>query len=203
MPHRLDGSSSAEARDDGIEFRPVTVLGWLCRAPDMNEARNALMRSDAKRIENAAVVSVPFRDPARGIAHGMRGKDEAHRRGAGGELLLPFRDLNVRTGPTDDRNDERRTRETLALEFDLIGRCVRMIGTICDCNYVSCGGACIAFEHDESPGRQLAVIRDPRRYFQKRLDLGWCWCRPRQLHRLDRAAGFQELKSIKHCSPFG
>ena len=103
------GSSGAKARDDRIKFWPVTVVGWFYRAADMDEAGDALMRRDAKRIENSPIVSVPLRNSARGIAHGVRGKDETHRGGAGGELLLPFGDLHMRTGAADNRDNKRST----------------------------------------------------------------------------------------------
>src|SRR5262249_51419512 len=50
-------------------------------------------------------------------------------------------------------------RKTPALKLDLFRRSVRIFGAECGCNDRAGRKPCIAFEHDEPPGRELAMIR--------------------------------------------
>src|SRR5689334_17836270 len=94
-------SSTIKMRYNRIKLGPVTVLRLLCRVADMDEGRDALVRCYAEYIENAPVVGVPLGDPTCCIAHGMRCKDKAHRRGSGRKLLLPLWNLDMRTSAAD------------------------------------------------------------------------------------------------------
>ena len=76
----------------------------------MNKAGDALMRRQAESIEHAAVVGLPFGDPVRPVAEGVRGEDKAHGRGAGVEDLLPFRDFHMRAGAAHHGDHEWRAR---------------------------------------------------------------------------------------------
>jgi hypothetical protein len=46
-------------------------------------------------------------------------------------LLLPFRNLHVRTGAADHCDHQRRACKPLALEFDLVNRSIRSVGDKC------------------------------------------------------------------------
>src|SRR5512139_1034991 len=100
-------SSTAEVRHDSVQLWSVAIFGRLCRTSHVDKAGNALMRSKTESIKDAPVIGVPFGDPASGIAHGVRGEDQAHCRGAGRELLLPFGNLHMRAGAADDGDNER------------------------------------------------------------------------------------------------
>ena len=155
-----------------VELRPFPVFRRLGGASDMHESGNSFIRGKSKCIEHTPIIGIPLGDPARGIAHRMRGNNERHCGSAGRKLLLPFRNFHVRAGPAHDGDDERRARQPLALEVDLVGRGIGAVGAKCGSDRLTRGGAGLAFEQDESPGRQLAVIGDPRGDFQKRFDLG-------------------------------
>src|SRR5262249_52265996 len=117
----------SKSRHDGVEIWPFAVLRRLGRAPDVHKAGHPFIRRKTKGIEHAAIIGIPLGDPARGIAHGVRGKYQAHRRGAGGKLLLPFGDLHMRTGTAHHRDDQWRTRKPVALEIDLVGGRIRTV----------------------------------------------------------------------------
>src|SRR6516162_7054758 len=81
----------------------------------MDEPRDALVLLEAERGEHAAVIRVPLGDPGRAIAERVRGEHEAHGDGAGRQHLLPFRNLHMRRGAADHRDDERCAHETDSL----------------------------------------------------------------------------------------
>jgi len=87
-----------KARRDFGERRARAIFGWAGRPADMDEARDALVRRKPERIEHGAVISVPFRDPVGGVTQRVRGGDKVHRRGAGGQHLLPFGNFHMRRG---------------------------------------------------------------------------------------------------------
>ena len=93
----------------------------------------------------------------------MGGKHQAHGGRAGGQLLLPFWNLDVRAGAADDRDHQWRAREPLALECNLLGCGAGVIGGKGGGDRFAGGISRVAFEHDEAPGRELAVIGDARR----------------------------------------
>jgi len=53
------------------------------------EAGDALLRTDAERIEHAPVIGVPFGDPVRAVAERVGGEHQVHGGGAGGEGPAP------------------------------------------------------------------------------------------------------------------
>src|SRR5580704_9454397 len=79
---------SAKAGRNLVERRPRPILGRARRPADVNKAGDTLVRRQAQRVEHAAIVGVPFRDPTRPVAERMRGEHKVHGRGAGGEHLL-------------------------------------------------------------------------------------------------------------------
>ena len=68
----------------------------------------------------------------------------------------------MRPGAADHRDDERRARQTLALELDLLGRRFGMIGAENLRDRLAGFNPCIALEHDEPPRRELAVVGHAR-----------------------------------------
>ena len=69
--------------DNVGELGPFTFLGRLCRATNMDEARDTFGRRDANLCEHASVIGVPLGNPARGVTHRVGGHDQVHGRGAG------------------------------------------------------------------------------------------------------------------------
>ena len=128
--HALPGSgvSRSESRHDVGQRRTRAIFRRLRGAADMHEAGDLLVGGEAERVEHAAVIGVPFGDPVRRKAERMRGGHQVHRGGAGGEHLLPFGDLHMRRGAAHHRDDERRARQAIALEGDLIRGSPRDIG---------------------------------------------------------------------------
>ncbi len=138
----------------------------------MHKAGHAFVGGKAERVEHGAVIGVPFGDPARRIAHGVGGDHQAHRGRAGGELLFPFRDLRVRAGAADHRDHQRRARQPLAFEVDLVGRRVGVPLAKNRGDFFAGGKALLALEHDETPGRELAVVGHARSDGQQGVELG-------------------------------
>ncbi len=81
------------------------------RPADVEEAGDALVLGEPDRGAEARVVGRPFGEPGRGEAERARGDDQVHADRAGRQHLLPFRDLDVRRGARDDRDDQRRAGE--------------------------------------------------------------------------------------------
>jgi hypothetical protein len=65
----------------------------------------------------------------------------------------------MRPGATHHRDDQWRTRKPVALEIDLVGGRIRTVGTKYGRDRFAGGGPSIAFEQDESPRRELAMVR--------------------------------------------
>ena len=65
----------------------------------------------------------------------------------------------MRTGAAHHRDDQWCTRKAVALEIDLVGGRIRTIGAKYRGDRFAGGGPGIAFEQDESPGCELAVVR--------------------------------------------
>ncbi len=119
------------------------------------------MRRQAKGIEHAAVVGIPFGDPACPVTERMGGKDEAHGGGTGGEHLFPFRDFHMGAGAAHHGDHKWCAHETLALDFDMFRLCVLILGAKCS-GYRSAGRTPrLTFEDDETPRCKLAVIGYP------------------------------------------
>ena len=77
---------------------------------------------NAERVEHAAVVGVPFGDPVGRVAERVGREHEAHGGGAGGQHLLPFRNLHVRRGSAHHRDDQRRAgKRVRSFDLDLLG----------------------------------------------------------------------------------
>src|SRR5207244_8682394 len=127
MLRRPIGSSNPEPCDNSAEIWTLALFRRLSRASNMHKTGNTLIRGKSEKVEHAPVVGVPFRDPARGVAHGMRRKNQTHGRGSGGELLLPLRNLYMRSGPADDGDHQRCAREPFTFEVYFV-RCG--VGTI-------------------------------------------------------------------------
>jgi hypothetical protein len=78
----------------------------------------------------------------------------------------------VRGSAADYGDHQRGVRKTLALEFDVFGFGVRIFGAERGGNGFASGKPRLAFEHDESPGRELAMVWHAARNGQKRVDFG-------------------------------
>ncbi len=104
----------------------------------------------------------------------------------------------MRAGAADHRDHQRRARQPLALEFDLVGRGVG-VALAEDLGDGFAGlFARFAFEHQEAPGRELAVVGHARSNGEQGFKLGRRRAGVAQFYRLDRAAGLQERKGIGH-----
>ncbi len=104
----------------------------------------------------------------------------------------------MRPGAADHRDHQRRAGEPLALEFELVGGGVGMVGGKGRGNRRAGGEAGFAFEHDEAPRRELAVVWHARRDGKQGVDFRKRRPWAGQFHRLHRTAGLQELQGIGH-----
>src|SRR5262249_54193823 len=125
-------------------------------------------------------------------------EDEVHRRGAGGEHLLPLRDLYMRRRPAHDRDDQRCACEAMLLEFDLLRIGVGVIVEESLRDYIPRAQARLALEYDEAPRHELAVIGHPRGDRKQRVELSRDRTRSGEFHWFYRAARLQEVNSIRH-----
>src|SRR5579875_2176880 len=191
--------SAGKAGRDLTKLRALAVCRSRERGSDMDEAGDALVRRESEPIEHPAVIGVPFRDPARGIAEGVGGEHQVHRGGARGELLLPYGNLHVLGGPAHDGNDERGPREPFALEIDLLSGRIGPIRLESPGDDLAGGGPAVALEYDETPRRELAVVGYPRGDGEQRLDLGGVGPGPGKLHWFDRAARPEQMQSVRHA----
>ena len=155
-----------------------------------------------ERIEHAAVIGVPFGDPARRIAERVGGEHQAHGGGAGRKHLLPFGDLHVRAGAAHHRDHQRRARQPRPLGLGVLRLGVGILAAEGAHDRLAGGEPRLALKDNEAPGHELAVVGHPRRDRQQGLDLGCRRPRRRQLDRLDRAASFQQLQSVGHVSSY-
>ena len=63
----------------------------------------------------------------------------------------------MRAGAADHRDHQRRARQPLAFELDLVGRGIGAIGGKRGGDRRAGGDARVALKYDEAPGRELAV----------------------------------------------
>ena len=109
----------------------------------------------------------------------------------------------MRRGPGHDPDDERRAGEPAALERDRFGLCRRVVGPERRRDRLADPAPRLAFEHDEPPRRQPAVVRHPRRDGEQRLDLLGRRAGVGEKVRRDRAAGLQEGEGFVHVRFMG
>ena len=102
----------------------------------------------------------------------MRGDNQAHGGGAGGELLLPFRNFHMRPARLTTAITSGARVEPLALEFDLLGLGVGVVGAKRRGDRLAGRKPRLALEHNEAPRRELAVIGHARGDGEQRVDLG-------------------------------
>ena len=97
------------------------------------------------------------------------------------------------TGAADHGDDQGRARQPVGLEFDLLGRRARMGRAEGRGNRRAGGAARFAGKDDETPGRELAVVRHARGDGEEGFDFGGRRAGPAHFNRLDRAAGFEKF----------
>src|SRR5262249_31911335 len=76
-----------------------------------------------------------------------------------------------------------------------------IFGAECGCNDRAGRKPCIAFEHDEPPGRELAKIRHAARDGQKLVDFGSGRAGCRQRDGFAGSSGGKEFNSVRHGVP--
>src|SRR5436190_23490563 len=101
----------------------------------------------------------------------MGGENEAHRRRSGREYLLPFGDFYVRSGSAHHRDHQGSARQPALLDGELLGIGLRVLCAEYVGYRLASGKPRLAFEDDESPRHEFAVIRNARRDGEERLDL--------------------------------
>ena len=135
------------------------------------------------------------------ISEGVRGEDKVHGSGSGGEHLLPFRNFHVGGGATDHGDNQRGMGKTLALEFDMFGLSVRIFGAECGCNRRTGREPRIAFEHDKTPGRELAMVRHAAGDGQELVDFRGGGSGGRQGDRFAGTSRGKEFNGVGHGVP--
>src|ERR1700722_1759036 len=187
------GLLSGKTGCDLVKRRPRPILGRPRRPADVNKAGDALVRCKTESVEHAAIVGVPFGDPVGAITERVRGEHEAHGGGTGGERLLPFRNFHVRCGAADHGDHQRRAQQTRPLGLDMVRFRVRIFGAKCGGDRRTGRSSRLAFEHDEAPRRELAVIGHPRGNRQQGVDFSRRRGGTGQLDRLEGAPRGEEI----------
>src|SRR6202022_3520833 len=168
----------------------------------MDEAGELLVRLQSEPVEDVTVERKPPRQPARAVAEGGGRSDDVHRARARGQFLLPWRHLGMRPGKTDHANHQWCIREPALLDIDLVRRGVRIFLRDHLCDDLAGTNARVAFEHDEAPRRQLAVIGHPRADGEDGFKFRWRRTGTAHLARFYRAADFQEVDGVGHRGLF-
>ena len=164
--------------------------------------RDLFLRFPSESFQHVAVEREPAGKPVGAIAERSRRGDDVHRAGAGGQFLLPGRNLRVRPGVADDGNHQRRIHQPALLGLDVGSRRGGILLRKYPRDDVAGPHSGVALEHDEAPWRQLAVVRHPRADGQDGLEFGSGRAGAAHLARLDRAADLQEFDSVGHRGLF-
>ena len=109
----------------------------------------------------------------------------------------------MRTGTADDRDHQRRAREPAPLMLDLIGRGVRTLVAKHRGDGVAGLEPRVALEHDEPPGRQLAVVGHSRGDSEQGRKLVRGWAGAIELDRLDRTPRGKKIDGFGHGKSAG
>ena len=168
----------------------------------MNEAGKSFVRLQPESVEHVAIESKPAGEPVGAVAERCRRGDDVHRAGACGQFLLPGRRLGVRPGKTHHCNDQRRIHKTSPLDLDVGDWRRRIFLREHLRNDIPGAGPGIAFEHDEAPRCQLAMVWHPRADSQDGLEFGRRGAGAAHLARFHRAADFQEFEGVRHFDVF-
>ena len=136
----------------------------------MDKSRDALVVRKPQRIQHAAIIRIPFGDPTGTIAERVGGEHEVHGSGARGQHLLPFRDLHMRPGAANHRDDERCARKTGPLGVGVLGLRLRVFGAKRRDDRLPGRQPCLALEDDKAPGHELAMVGNARSDRKQRFD---------------------------------
>src|SRR6267154_1096297 len=182
----VQSSRLLKARDDLTERGPGTFLERDRRRSDIDESRDALAGLQAETFLDGGVISRPFRDPVGDETQRMRGEYEILARRSGRENLLPFRNRNSLAHAADNADHDGCAQESTAFRFDALWRSLGFGLQKALYQQFAHAVSAVALEHDEAPGKQLAVVGGARRDGQNLLELkhgraGLCHglCRPR------------------------
>ena len=104
----------------------------------------------------------------------------------------------MRRGPAHDGDHERRAREAVALERDLLVGRLRIVRLEHRRDGLAGLEPRIAVEHDEAPGRELAMVRHARRDGQQRIELGRGGARAGELDGFYGSSGLQDVDGVRH-----
>ena len=135
----------------------------------MDESGDALVLGEPDRRAKPGVIGRPFGEPGRREAQGPRRDDHGHADRAGRQHLLPFGDFDMRSGARDDADHQRRAGEPAELRGSAVLVQFRHILEADVERDTACPVARFPLEHDEAPGRELAVIGHARGDGQDRL----------------------------------
>ncbi len=163
---------------------------------DIDEAGDALARFEAEAVAHAGMEGAPFCQPVGDKAHRMRRDQQGLAHRAGGEELLPFGNRDRLAHPTDHAHDHRRAQESEAFHVEAFRSGLGFGFQQALGQHLAHAAAGVTLEHDEAPGKQLAMVGHPRRRGQDRLELRRR--RPRTGHGLGRArpAGQQQVDRV-------
>lgn len=178
-----------------VEGRPRTVGRDLIGGADEDEPGDLLSVREFQNIGTRSVIDGRSSQPVRRKAQTMGGNDQVHADGAGRKHLFPLGNLHMRSGPAD-HDDRQRRIEFLLVVFDLFG-----VGAGREFDLrqpPGKPGSRLAFDQDEPPGHQLAVIRHPARRCQERFDLGRIGSRSAQHEGRDGTAAEQKIGGVGH-----
>src|SRR3984957_12794707 len=129
---------------------------------DIDETGDALSWPETDPLANVGMVGAPFRNPVRDIAHGMRGQHESLAAGARRKNLLPFGNGNGFAHAAHDPDDHRGSTEVFALGAQAFFADIRIVFAKALSQNLAHAGPRVAFEYQEPPWHELAVIGHSR-----------------------------------------
>ena len=104
----------------------------------------------------------------------------------------------MRFGQADHGDHQGRIGEPALLDIDLSRRGLRILPREHVRDHVAGADAGVALEHNETPWRQLAVIRYPRTDGQNGLKFGGRGAGSSHLARFDRASDLEQFNGVGH-----
>jgi hypothetical protein len=119
--------------------------------------------------------------------------------------LFPFRDFEMRSSRADDRDNDRRASQSRVFDRDHFLRKIRFRRKRHLRKFCADAGTLFAAIDNETPGSELAMIRNARGKLQHLLDFRLFRSRLAHLKGGDRASGGQIIKQADfsfHRGPF-
>src|SRR5215472_11284898 len=143
-------------RYDLVHVRAGSFLKLFLGGPDIDEAGESFARLQTQPLLDGRVIGVPLGDPVGDKTKRRRCDQDVLAHGAGGKFLLPDRNLVLFAGGRYDPDHHRRAQKAAALFLHLL---VALAFGLHHLGQDVAGAlAPLGLEHNEPPGKQLAMI---------------------------------------------